>query len=180
MTNNDTKVYAGFWQRTGAFAFDYVVILLYLAAITLLVWLVNSLTGVNEWLFADRIRAQISAFLIVTLPVTLYFAFSESSTRQASWGKHRMRLKVIDNKGNRISIWRSLARTLLKFIPWEFTHTLIWEIGFHIDPNATWITIGFILVYGLIGLNIASLVLTKTHQTLYDLLSGTRVEKLSI
>lgn len=173
------KTYAGFWQRTGAFAFDYVLILLYLTAITLLLVFVNSLTGINEWLFAERIRAQISAFLIVTFPVTLYFVFSESSAQQASWGKHRMKLKVIDNEGNRISICRSLVRTLLKFIPWELAHTLIWEIGFQADINAAWINIGFILVYGLIGLNLASLALTKTHQTLYDLLAGTKVEKLS-
>ena len=35
------------------------------------------------------------------------------------------------------------------------------------------ISSGFVLVYVLIGLNIASLVVTKKKQTLYDLLAGT-------
>jgi len=39
------------------------------------------------------------------------------------------------------------------------------------------INYGFILVYVLIGLNIASLVVTKTHQTLYDFLAKTYVTK---
>ena len=179
MSNSQTKAYAGFWRRLGAFALDYVIILLYLAAITLLLLLVNSFFGMNEWLFAERVRAQVSAFLLVTLPVTLYFAFSESSARQASWGKRRIGLKVIDTNGNRIGVWRSLARTLLKFIPWELSHTLIWEINFQTNINPTLINIGFVTVYGLTGLNLASFLFSKTRQTLYDFIAGTRVEKLS-
>ena len=179
MSKSQTKTYAGFWQRAKAFALDYVIILLYLAAITLLLLLVNSWIGINECFFAERVRAQVSAFILVTLPVTLYFALSESSARQASWGKQRLRLKVIDSDGNRIGIRRSLARTWLKFIPWELSHTLIWDINFQTNINASFINIGFVMVYGLIGLNLASLLLSKTHQTLYDFIAGTRVEKLS-
>ena len=179
MSDSETKTDAGFWQRAGAFGLDYVIILLYLAVIALLFLLINSFFDLNEWAFSGRVRAQTSAFLIVTLPVTLYFAFSEASRRQASWGKQRMGLIVTDNDGNRIGIGRSLGRTLLKFIPWELSHTLIWEIYFQTNVNAILINMGFILVYVLIGLNIASLVLSRTHQTLYDFLAGTRVEKLS-
>ena len=179
MIFSQIKAYAGFWRRLGAFALDYVIILLYLAAITLVLMLVNSFSGINEWLFAERVRAQTSAFLLVTLPVTLYFAFSESSARQASWGKRRIGLRVTDKNGNRISIRRSFARTLLKFIPWELSHTLIWEINFQTRINPNLINIGFVIVYGLTGLNLAGLFLSKTRQTLYDFIAGTRVEKLS-
>lgn len=166
---------AGFWLRAGAFALDYIVILAYLLGITLLPILANALFGANLWLFADRVRAQIVAFLLVTLPVTLYFAVSESSARQATWGKHRLKLKVTDHGGNRISFWRALGRTILKFIPWEISHTLIWEIYFLPQTEAAWIGYGFALVYLLIGLNIVSLSMTKTKQTLYDLLTHTYV-----
>ena len=169
------KTYAGFWKRAGAFALDYIVILGYLIGIALLSLLANALFGASQWLFADRVRAQLVAFLIVTLPVTLYFAISESSASQATWGKRRLKLKVVDRNGNQIGIWRSLARTLLKFIPWELSHTLIWQLYFSPQIESIWINYGFTLVYLLIGLNIASLLLTKSHQTLYDLLTNTYV-----
>jgi uncharacterized RDD family membrane protein YckC len=35
MMDSQTKIYAGFWKRVGAFALDYVIILVYLVAITL-------------------------------------------------------------------------------------------------------------------------------------------------
>lgn len=169
------KTYAGFWKRAGAFALDYILILGYLVGIALLSLLVNTFFGTSQWLFADRVRAQFVAFLIVTLPVTLYFAISESSPSQATWGKRRLKLKVTDQNGQQISAWRSLARTVLKFIPWELSHTLIWQIYFSPQIESAWINYGFVLVYLLIGLNVACLLLTKTHQTLYDLLTSTYV-----
>ena len=169
------KPYAGFWKRAGAFALDYIIILGYLVGIMLLSLLANALFDTSQWLFADRVRAQLTAFLIVTLPVTLYFAISESSSSQATWGKRRLKLKVTDHNGKQISVWRSLARTLLKFVPWELSHTLIWQLYFSPQIESVWINYGFTLVYLLIGLNIASLFLTKSHQTLYDLFTNTYV-----
>jgi uncharacterized RDD family membrane protein YckC len=168
-------MYAGFWRRAGAFALDYLIILSYLLGITLLFALVNTLFNVNPWLFGERIRAQLTAFLVVTLPVTLYFAASESSRRQATWGKQRLRLKVADHNGKRISFLRACGRTLLKFVPWEISHTLVWTIYFSQDVNSVWTGYGFALVYLLIGLNILSLLLTRKNQTLYDLLTHTYV-----
>lgn len=171
------KIFAGFLQRVGAFVLDYGVILVYLGAITLFSLLLNSLFSVNQWLFTDRIRAQLSGFLFITLPVTLYFAFSESSIRQASWGKQRLGLKVTDHNGDRISFGRSAARTGLKFVPWELAHTLIWQISFTPNQFSQLIIAGFFTVYFLIGANIASLIFRKDRQTLYDLLAGTYVVK---
>jgi uncharacterized RDD family membrane protein YckC len=169
------KRYAGFWLRAGAFALDYIVILGYLLGLFLLSVLANTVFGANQWLFADRIRAQVVGFLLLTLPITLYFAISEASPRQATWGKQRLRLSVTDHDGKRISFWRAFARTVLKFVPWEISHTLIWEIYFSTGANSAWINYGFVLVYLLIGLNILSLVITKKDQTLYDLLTNTYV-----
>ena len=179
MNDSLSKTYAGFWQRVKAFALDYIIILFYLAALTLLFLLINSLSGVTEWLFSDRIRAQLTGFLLITLPITLYFAFGESSVQQATWGKKRMGLIVTDSSATRISFWRSLARTLLKFIPWELSHTLIWQINFSPQSGSTLINYGFILVYILIGINIASLLMTKKRQMLYDLLAKTYVTKIT-
>lgn len=169
------NTYAGFWKRAGAFALDYIVILGYLLVIALLSLVAHLVFGTNQWLFANRIGAQLTGFLLVTLPVTLYFAVSESSARQATWGKQQLKLKVTNGNGNRIDFWRSLGRTLLKFIPWELSHTLIWQIYFSPQAESALINDGFALVYLLIGLNIASLVFTRTKQTLYDLLAHTHV-----
>lgn len=169
------NTYASFWKRVGAFALDYLLILGYLLGVIILSLLANSVFGASQWLFADRIRAQLVAFFIVTLPVTLYFAISESSQSKATWGKRRLKLQVADQDGARIGFWRSLARTLLKFIPWELSHTLIWQLYFSRQTEMVWINYGFGLVYVLIGLNIVSLMRTRTNQTLYDLLTKTYV-----
>ena len=169
------KTYAGFWKRAGAFALDYIIILGYLFGIFLLSLFANALFGANQRLFVDRIQAQFVAFLLVTLPITLYFAISEASTWQATWGKRRLKLKVMDRNGNRIRFWRSLGRTLLKFVPWELSHTMIWQIYFSRQTESVWINYGFVLIYLLIGLSMASLIVRKTHQTLYDLLTDTYV-----
>src|SRR6185503_15972551 len=143
MNDSQSKSYAGFWQRVKAFALDYIIILFYLAALTSFFLLINSLSGVTEWLFSDRIRAQLTGFFLITLPVALYFAFGESSAQQATWGKKRMGLIVTDPEGARINFWRSLARTFLKFIPWELSHTLLWEISFQSLANSALINYGF-------------------------------------
>jgi uncharacterized RDD family membrane protein YckC len=151
------------------------VILGYLLGLVGLALLVNVWFGTSQWLFADRVRAQFTGFLLVTLPVSLYFALGESSARQATWGKGRLGLKVTNAEGGRISLWRALARTALKFLPWELAHTLIWAIYFSPQTDSIWISYGFVLVYGLIGLNLASLLVSKKHQTIYDLLTRTSV-----
>src|SRR6185503_9482093 len=127
----------------------------------------------------DRVRAQLTGFFLITLPVALYFALDESSPQQATWGKKDVGLIVTGPNGARISFWRSLARTFLKFIPCELSHTLIWQTYFSPQTNSLLINYGFILVYALIGLNIASLLITKQHQTLYDLLAKTYVMKMT-
>jgi uncharacterized RDD family membrane protein YckC len=173
--DNDVKTYAGFWLRVKAFTFDYLIISLYLIFVLLLFLTLNSIIQIDQVLFTNRVSAQAVAFLIVTLPITLYFAIGESSTKQAAWGKQRLNLKVTDHEGKRIKFWRALARTVLKFIPWELSHTLIWNIYFSTESFPTYINYGFALVYLLIGLNIVSVAMTKTKQSLYDLLAGTFV-----
>ncbi len=152
---------------------DYLIIACYLVIITIL----SLLTSANDWLFTNRVQAQGSAFLFLTFPVILYFSILESSVEQATWGKRRMGLKVVDHNGDQISFVTAFVRTLLKFIPWEISHTLIWEISFSPQANSLLINAGFAIVYLLMGLNIASLLISKTHQTVYDFLTKTYVEK---
>lgn len=158
-------------RRIAAFLLDYLPIAAYLGVLAGVVAAVPDIAGV----FANRISAQVAGILLVTLPVTFYFALSESSAAQASWGKARIGLKVIDRHGQRIGFARSLARTLLKFVPWEISHTLVWETAF--NPVLDVVTLyGMIAaIYAILGANALSVAMTKTRQTLYDLLCGARV-----
>ena len=173
------KTFAGFWQRVGAFALDYVLLFIYLVVILGLDLLAGALSPSFRSLFSNRVLAQLIAFLVVTLPITLYFAINESSARRATWGKQRLGLQVANADGQRLSFWRAFSRTLLKFIPWELSHTLIWQIVFY-PQESSLLTGGFVLVYVIVGLNVASLLTTKTHQTLYDLATRTYVIKIAL
>lgn len=171
-----TYRYAGLWVRTLAFALDYLIIAAYLI---LLVAISLALNGVwptlTQRLFAHPFSSHVVSFLLVTLPVSLYFALSEVSVRQATWGKRKLGLQVTDTNNRRLSLARSLGRTALKFIPWELAHTLIWQVRFAPADGDAWITSGFVLVWVLVGANLVSLLWQSTHQTLYDWLAGTYV-----
>ncbi len=164
-------MYAGFWQRVAAFIWDYLLIVGYIAVMTGILWLVRA----PEWLFADRVQSQLSGILTLTLPVGLYFTFFESSKKQATWGKTCLGLMVADKHGHRIRFGRAFARAALKFTPWEIAHTIIWQVNYFPETDPLWVNAGFALVYGLIGLNIASLFMTKKRQTIYDLITDTYI-----
>ena len=170
------RSYAGLWMRVLAFALDYLIIAAYLVLLVAVSAVVNSaFPVVPATLFANSVSSHITSFLLVILPVALYFALLESSSSQATWGKRKMGLRVIRTDGARLSRTRALSRTVLKFIPWELTHTLIWQIRFAPQEPAPIVSAGFVLVWLLVGANIVSLMMSKTHQTLYDRLAETYV-----
>lgn len=84
------KSYSGFWQRVGAFTLDYIVILGYWIALALLFLFLKAIFSIKPLQFATWVESQFMGFLFVTLPITLYFALSESSIQQATWGKQRL------------------------------------------------------------------------------------------
>lgn len=168
--------YAGLWVRVLAFALDYLLIAGYLLVLFVAGLALNRVWPLlRQTVFATPTSSHLASFLLVTLPVSLYFALSEASVRQATWGKRKLGLQVTDSDGTRLSSGRSLGRTALKFIPWELAHTLIWQVRFASTDGDAWITAGFVLVWVLVGANLVSLLWQGTHQTLYDWLAGTYV-----
>jgi uncharacterized RDD family membrane protein YckC len=165
--------YAGLWARTKAFALDYLIIAGYLALVFAMSFRVPP--TVTQRLFTNPISGQLVGFLLVTLPVTLYFALLESSSWQATWGKRKLGLRLIRTDGARLSFARALGRTLLKFVPWELAHTCVWQLQFQPEGSSPLIYAGLGLVWLLVGANIASLLRSRTHQTLYDRLASTYV-----
>ncbi|GAA5520390.1 hypothetical protein Asal01_00321 [Fodinibius salicampi] len=164
-----SQSYAGLWIRVKAFSADYLVISLYIAflvAISILIQSVNH--RILQPLFGNPLSGQLSGFVLITLPVTLYFTISESSSHQATWGKRWQAIKVVHNNGERLSRIRALGRTALKFIPWELAHTCIWQMSDSNQEPSPIILIGFILVWILVGIYLLTLLLSSKKQTLYD------------
>jgi len=164
---------AGLWPRLIAFGWDYLVILAYLiplvAAGALAYWFAPELAAS---LFSGPVRAQAVGFVLITLPVTLYFALSEASARRATWGKRRVGLAVVDAHGSPLSLPRSLVRTAAKFVPWELAHLFIWQISFADNPSSPVYTVGFIAVWVLLGADLAAMLIGERRQTLHDRAAG--------
>ncbi len=168
--------YAGLWIRVKAFALDYLLIAGYLALVALIGMAARRVQPAYlPGLFSNPILGQLTGFLLVTLPVSLYFALCESSAWQATWGKRRLGLRVVDGNGARLSVLRSLARTGVKFLPWELAHTCIWQIQFAPDASSPLILGGFTLVWLLVGVYLLTIHLNQKHQALYDQVVGSYV-----
>ena len=171
-----TMTPAGLWVRVLAFVVDYLPIAAYLAVLVAGgAWLARSSQPLARVLFGGPVTGEATGFLLITLPVTLYFALFEASSRQATWGKGRMGLMVTDLVGMRLSPLRSIGRTVLKFIPWELAHACVWQVSFARDPSSVIYVVGFAIVWLIIGANVVRLLVSPARQTLYDRAAGTVV-----
>ncbi len=173
-------IIASFQQRISAFLLDYLVIALYM------IFLVIISVGLGMGPFRDAFRtmfanpniSEISAFLLLVLPVILYFTLFESSSWKASWGKRKLGLYVIDKHGERLTLPISFVRSILKFLPWELTHACLWRIpGWPLAPTtpSPLIIAGLALVWILVAAYLVSILTNKKHRSLYDLIAGTSV-----
>ncbi len=144
-TTPQYKEYAGFWQRFVALLIDGII--LYIAQM-----IIFSIFGVNLFrpdpdMFADGIPASMSIAYIINLGVQIaYFAYFESSEKQATFGKQAMGIVVTDLNGERISMLNAVGRYFSK-IP----SALILGIGYFMQP------------------------FTQKKQALHDMIAGTLV-----
>jgi uncharacterized RDD family membrane protein YckC len=171
---------ASVWQRIAAFLLDYLIV----AAYIILLIIISLGLGIGPLrsefraMFASPNTSEFSAFLVLAFPVILYFALYDCSSWQGTWGKRKMGLHVVNMRGARLSISRSLVRSLFKFAPWELTHACIWRIpGWPLAPGtpSTIITAGLVLVWVLVATYLASMLISKKRQALYDWIAGTLV-----
>jgi uncharacterized RDD family membrane protein YckC len=160
-------------RRLIAFGADYCIIAVYLVVLILIgAWLAP--TEMVRSLFASPAAGQASGFVIVTLPVLLYFTLMESSTLRGTLGKRTLGLVVVTVENTRLTRSRALGRSALKFLPWELSHGCLWRIpGWPAAPQEPpWgVYVGFAVVWGLVLAYILSAVISKRGQTLYDKLS---------
>jgi uncharacterized RDD family membrane protein YckC len=117
-------------RRAGAFALDYLLIAAWLVVVVGLGVLARAaVPRLAATISSDPIAAEAAGFLLLTLPVGLYFALSEARPSGATWGKRRMGIGVVAAAGEPPSIGRSVLRTALKLLPWELAHGVIWRFA---------------------------------------------------
>ncbi|MGG1679471.1 RDD family protein [Neobacillus sp. NRS-1170] len=160
--------------RIIAFLWDYVIILGYLLLLFVLSFFARPL--LIPLFTANSLSAEITGFLLITLPVYLYFSISEGGKFHATWGKRKMGILVMGVHGRSIGLKRSLFRSALKFAPWELSHFTIWHIVLPSNYPDYLINILLITVYGLVFINLLSPLMNKNKQTVYDTIAGTVVK----
>ncbi len=119
--------YAGFWLRFVAFLIDgFVTGILFVALLIPLFILTGAGAAIGRISSGEDISDEAGAFLAfgfilgflgITLGVRwLYYAFSESSSWQATLGKKMLNLTVTDTDGQPISFARASGRYFSRFI----------------------------------------------------------------
>lgn len=165
---------AGFPVRLKAFLFDYVLIVVY--GMILAVFSMFLIPSIQQLFTGAPASAQLAGFLLVTLPVSLYFTVADSRLGGGSYGKRITGIRVRDLDGRPLSILHSAVRTALKFMPWELSHFLVYRLMWLGDNP---VPVGYMviggLIYALIGAYIAAPFLTKKKQSVYDLAIRTQV-----
>jgi uncharacterized RDD family membrane protein YckC len=122
-----------------------------------------------------RILAQLVAFAVLTVPVTLWFAWWEAAPRGATPGKRLLGLRVSRLDGGGVSRSGSLLRSTVKIaLPWELAHAGVWNSLVWRGPDAPVNALLFVAANGLLVLYLAMLLL-GAHRPPYDRLAGTIV-----
>jgi len=172
-------IYASFTLRLKAFAIDYLLILLYLAMLIILnVFIFPEVRGLFT---GSVIIAQLTGFLLVTLPVSLYFIISDSSVGKQSFGKRVVGIQVVNQNGDALPIWQSTIRNFIKFIPWELSHFIVYRfvyIGEGEVPVLYYLIGG--MIYLLMFVYILTAIFTKKKQSLYDIAVKSNVVKVDV
>ena len=183
-TTNETSNnnhYASLTKRLKAFTFDYLIIcgyIILLAAGTMAIVKISGLLGTPLQWPENPILADLMAFITLVLPVILYFTFQESSPRQSTWGKRKAGIRVVNANGGRLTWLQAFIRSLVKMIPWQIAHTCLFHIPgwpLAVTTISSAVSAGFALMYVLVGLYIASALISKKHRTPYDWASGAYV-----
>jgi uncharacterized RDD family membrane protein YckC len=123
MNEERESVYAGLDRRVGAFFLDVLLVYLIIIVIQYAVFI---LTGGFPFNQIESGREYQLWFLVTfSLPLWLYFALLESSSRQATLGKRLLKIRVANLEEVRIRIARAFVRTLIKMLPWELVFVTV-------------------------------------------------------
>jgi uncharacterized RDD family membrane protein YckC len=162
------------WRRVAASMLDYLLIASYLILLSAASF--GPLSSLLSSALTRPITAELVGFLTLTGPVILYFALTEASAWQATLGKRALRIVVVGPGGTRLPVGRAMVREVVRFLPWEMAHALIWPLALPPHKEPLPLTIGgFAVVYLLVFVYLVSLFVGSQHRTIYDRIAGSRV-----
>lgn len=165
-------------RRMGAWLMDMVVVYLYIIVLFAASMGLNEVWPFHEAMGESYVLRHLVSFFTLTLPMILYFVFMEHSSRRGTFGKSRLRLRVVSLDGSTADRKHLLIRNAVKFLPWEIAHMTI-----HLNPEfitmgpttvGAWIG-GVVVPYGLALLFVGLIFLRPDGRTVYEWASGTRV-----
>jgi uncharacterized RDD family membrane protein YckC len=113
-TSDDELRFAGFWIRAGALLIDLIIVNIPYFLIMALVIYLFFIYDIMEAPIAFLISRSINAFW--ALLTIFYFAFMESSVKQATLGKLVVGIKVGKSRGERLSFLNALGRNFSKIL----------------------------------------------------------------
>ena len=139
--------YAGFWQRFVAALIDGLI--MYVVQMIVFSVFGVSMMKADPNLLADGLPASLVIAYVISLGLQVaYYAYLESSEKQATFGKQAMGLVVTDMNGGRITMLNAAGRFFAKIIS-----GVILFIGYLMQP------------------------FTEKKQALHDMIAGTLVYK---
>ncbi len=95
-------------------------------------------------------------------------------------GKRKFGLKIVSNSLTKASIRQLLMRNFIKFLPWELAHFFIYRLFYFNSLNKTvpeWVLTGLIVTQGLALIYLLCILFNKNNQSVYEILSRTKVIK---
>jgi len=126
--------YAGFWIRLVAYIIDSIILLIIAFGIGFIygIFLAISYPEFSDYSFSrpQSIGFMIFLYIIIIVIQWIYFAYQESSSKQATIGKQALGLIVTDHNGNQLSFSKATGRWLAKILSGLILGVGLLMIGF--------------------------------------------------
>jgi uncharacterized RDD family membrane protein YckC len=173
------KAYGGGLRRLGAYILDCGLLLIGLAVLQAILFVVNPLIPIlRSGRQPTPTQLHLWVFVTATIPFLFYFALTLRSSRQATVGMGMLRLKVTDVSGRGIGFGQALLRSAVMLIPLEVNHAVMFHLAPRNAPPPPAFFVGIAAVWALIAVYIATMLLTRRHQSVHDLVAGTVVHRV--
>jgi len=170
------KSYANPFYRLLAYWID--ITLLYAVLVGLQVGLTTITDGAIVNWFVMRNNSWLTygwIFLVISLPMWLYFILGESSPRQATLGKSLLGLKVTDMDGKHLSVTTAAWRTVCKLAFFEIGHLSFLFPTPLFEEQQPSLRVGFVILMALMLVYFILTFITPRRQSLHDLVVNTLV-----
>lgn len=166
-------------KRLKAFVIDYLIILIYIGLLIGCTLLISKLFFLKLG-NVNPATGESIAFATLTLPVILYFTLTENGKYSGTIGKRKFGLQIVSKSLTKASIRQLLIRNCIKFLPWELAHFFIYRLFYYDSLGRavpTWVLAGLIVSQGMALIYLLCIIFNKSNQSIYELISRTKVVK---